>query len=211
MLPRIPEGMETIGMNASLSHYQSRYWVGLDLSTLWAARKEGYEPDYTFLPNTPGYDFGNKVEIKTIYGRRFSWSQDLTKYIYPCRATIWYCLQLAAFMGFDPIFVTGFDLKGPRPKGHVNAGHTMEPAGIHHQLQLMGYLRRLLETKAVTARIFNCSTEINKDDWSPIGYPLHAEDEGRYEDLSSKEEELVRVPVGNADDQVVDGFGEKPL
>lgn len=194
-LPLLPEGMLTIGMNASFSHHRSPYWVGLDRSTLWQADTLGYDPDVVFLPTMEECDASEghggfiyekakeQVHINSIFGRMFKWSNDLEEVIYTCRATIWFVLQLAAYMGCDPIFMLGFDLKGPRPPGHIHAGEPMFEDGTFHQLQLMGYLRRLLETGEIGSRIYNCSpyslctslpyhVPVDKNDWHPYGYQL---------------------------------------
>jgi hypothetical protein len=199
-LHKIPDGMATFGMNASPSHKESPYWVGLDMSTLWTAKREGYKPEFAFLPLLEGFkydDAGDNIIIRAQYGRQFSWSHDLEEVIYPCRSTLWFSLQVAAYMGFDPIFILGFDLLGPRPPGHTHAGEPMVYAGICHQLQLMGYLRGLLERGEIKTRIYNCSAEskctclpyhtpVDQKDWNPIGYHLH---EGRrFEELRTRKQ-----------------------
>lgn len=179
-LPRVPEEMHTIGMNASLSHRESDYWVALDWSTLWKADSLGYKPKYAFMPDDPSYEFaGSKlIQMKTIFGKPIGWSNDLEKCIYSGRATIWYALQIAVYMGFDPIFILGMDLQGPRIESHIHAGEPMDVGAAMHQLELMGYLTALMNTGVVKAKVYNCATEslcsclrywvpMANGDWSP--------------------------------------------
>jgi hypothetical protein len=181
LLPRLPKGMKTIGMNASWNHWPSEYWVGLDLSTMFQARRDEYKPDFVFVPDMDGYEYEHAecIPVKCNFMKRWYWADRLDQEAAPCRSTMWFALQLASYMGFDPIFVLGFDLAGPRPAGHVHAGEPMEQKSTEHQLQLMGFLRCLMNRGDVKARIYNCSTEslctslpywapMTQDDWSPV-------------------------------------------
>jgi hypothetical protein len=179
----IPAGAVSIGINAALSHFPSPYWTALDISTLHAGGREGYRPDYVFLPDVDGlyYRLAKNIRIPADHKVKFGWSHNLERVIYPCGASIWFALQLAGYMGGDPVRLVGFDLKGPRPKGHVHEGEPMEENSVCAQLELMGYLRGLLDTGEVELDIQNLSS-------------------------------ISRcTALNNADDQVVDGFGEKPL
>jgi hypothetical protein len=167
-------------MNASLSYWSSDYWVGLDPETIEAARGEGYKPEYFFTSDLEDYELpgSQKVVIHSSFDREFGWSDDLEEVIYPCRSSMWFSLQLASYMGFDPIFLLGFDLQGPRPKGHVFEGKEISLGGVYQQLQLMGYLRSLMDRGHVKKAILNCSTgslctslryhvPTGPHDWSP--------------------------------------------
>lgn len=150
----------TIGLNASIAHWPSEYWVALDAPTVWRGMTYEYKPKYMFTSTLPMPETA-RVGIETINihsdFRKHAWSNDLSEYICPCRSTMWFTMQLAAWMGYDPLLLVGFDLRGPRPLAHVHEGERMQQSAIYRQLQLMGYLKGMQDLGRVETRVYNCS------------------------------------------------------
>lgn len=154
------EDYATIGINASLAHWNSDYWVALDAPTVWRGLTYDFKPKYMFtaaLPMPKTEHLGiETISIPSEF-KKFAWSNDLSERIYPCRATVWFAMQLAAWMGYDPLLLVGFDLRGPRPIGHVHESERMQQSAIQRQLQLMGYFRGLQDLGRIETRVYNCS------------------------------------------------------
>jgi hypothetical protein len=155
------EDIKTIGINASLDYLYSDYWVALDSPSVWRAGTQLYTPKYFFTSTLPRpvLPHAKTIVIPSSFKKSIAWSDDLGKIIYPCRATVWFALQIAVWMGFDPIYIVGFDLHGPRPKGHVLEGEVFPATAVQRQLQLMGYLKALLDSGRVDRKIYNCSID----------------------------------------------------
>jgi len=154
------EGYDTIGINASIAHCPSKYWVALDAPTVWRGLTYEHKPEFMFTSSLPMPKTDHAgIEQITIDSnfRKYAWSNDLQEVIYPCRATVWFTMQVAAYMGYDPLLLVGFDLRGPRPVGHVHEGEKMQQSAITRQLQLMGYFKGQQELGRIETRVYNCS------------------------------------------------------
>ena len=154
------EDYDTIGMNASIAHWPSKYWVALDAPSVWRGITYEHKPEVLFTSSMP-MPKTEHVGIETVSidsdFRKFGWSNDLTECIHPCRATVWFTMQVAAWMGYDPLLLVGFDLTGPRPLHHVHEGEKMQKTAINRQLQLMGYFKAMQELGRIETRVYNCS------------------------------------------------------
>lgn len=151
LLERVPF---KIGVNSSNAHIHADYHVLTDSAAGFRFVKHEHKPKFVFY--TPG---GIQAEVDPGCERVFlnpkvnsyvAWSNDLSKYVQVCKATMWVALQLAKYMGFRYAYLMGFELSGARIEGHVHdlANFLDENASL--QLQLMGYLRGLIDGGGVT-------------------------------------------------------------
>ena len=165
-LPYLPK--YTIGVNASAYHHKSQYHVALDILTLWKMCNPEYKqrPDLIFSHRvyyTDGRELTrppifNYVDFEPITSA--GWSEDLSKGIYTGRVSLWVALQVAVYMGFDPIYLVGFDLKGGHIPGHINEGHDMMSYSARKQLYLMRRVVNYYRPKGIIkAKVYNCSPD----------------------------------------------------
>lgn len=165
-LPYLPE--HTIGVNASIYHHPSKYHVALDILTIWKM----CNPEYQYRPENlfshrVFYEDGRELTRPPIFKyidfepiTCVGWSEDLTKGIYTARVSVWVALQIACYMGFDPIYLVGFDLSGGHIPGHVNEGHDMMSYSARKQLYLMKRVVNNYQPKGIiTSRIYNCNPD----------------------------------------------------
>ena len=151
--------IETIGINASLQYHPSKYHVAMDQEALVQIPDMKYESEFLFTTNLP-YRLPNiKTEVVNIKTRHMdvSWSTDLEDCIYTGKASVWFAAQVAAWMGFSDIYFIGLDLGGDRPEGHLRAGTPIPGISVSRQLELMGYLRGLVDTETIPQKFYNCS------------------------------------------------------
>lgn len=155
------DNIPTIGINASLEHYPSKYHVAIDQEALIQVPELKYQAEYLFTTNLP-YKLPNvKTQVVDIPSRHqdVAWSSDLTDCIYTGKASIWFAAQVAAWMvgSEGSVYFIGFDLNGERPKGHLHEGMPMPSIAISRQLELAGYLRGLIDTEAIDQKFYVCS------------------------------------------------------
>jgi hypothetical protein len=179
-----------IGVNASNAHIPADYHVLVDSDA--AEKFVTHQFGTRYLFHGPGVVSGDvhpgteKVEFTPKIGTYLDWSRDCSKYIYVCNSSIWVALQLAEWMGFAEAHLMGFELGGVRIRGHALEGDLFLDEHAERQLQLMGYLQGLIKCNHVNMKVFVTS-------------------------LTSKCKAFPFRNPNNADNQVVDGFGEKPL
>ena len=151
--------IDTIGINASLQHFQSKYHVVMDQESIVQIPEMKYGCQYLFTTNLPYKLPKVDCEVVNIPTRHqdIAWSDDLEDCIYTGKATVWFAAQLAAWMGYEDIYFIGLDLGGTRPEGHLLAGIPMPGIAVSRQLELMGYLRGLIDTEAISQKFYNCS------------------------------------------------------
>jgi hypothetical protein len=127
---------------------------------VWRGITYEHKPEKLFTSTLP-MPRTDHVGIETVVidtdFSKFGWSNDLTESIYPCRSTMWFAMQLAAWLGYDPLLLVGFDLTGPRPIGHVHEGEKIPKVAVNRQLQLMGYFKAQQELGRIETRVYNCS------------------------------------------------------
>jgi hypothetical protein len=157
-LDYLPE--HTIGVNASGKYHYSDYHVALDYTTL----VKMCDPDT--YPTRPKYCFSHP--LRYIDGREHKrpihsvgWSDDpLGRGFYTGRVSLWVALQLASYMGFDPIYLVGFDLYGGHFPGHINEGEPMMEQSARKQLYLMNRVKNYYQPRGIiTERIYNCNPD----------------------------------------------------
>lgn len=155
------DGVDTIGVNASLQYHPSGWHCALDQESLLQIPEMKYEADVLFTTNLPYRLPKVKTEVVALRTRHhdIAWSNDLEDCIYSGKATLWFALQVAAWLGYEDIYITGFDLAGERPEGHLRAGQEIPYSSVTRQLELMGYLRGLIDCQEVKQRFYLCTWE----------------------------------------------------
>jgi len=153
--------VDTIGINASLQHHPSKWHCAMDQESLIQLPEMKYEADVLFttnllyrLPKTNT----KQVSMPTRH-MDIGWSKDLTDCIYSGKATIWFALQIAAWLGYQDIYLMGFDLSGKRVGGHLREDQDIPHSAIKRQLELMGYLRGLIDTNYIKQRVYICTLD----------------------------------------------------
>jgi hypothetical protein len=152
------EGIHKIGINSSNEHVQADYHVLVDSAAGYRFVKHQYMPKYVFY--APGAlaceipEGVNRVQFNPKVNSYVAWSYDCGKYIQVCKSSMWVALQLAQHMGFSYAYLMGFELGGPRIKGHVHEGSYFLDENAERQLQLMGYLRGLIDAEKVDMKVF---------------------------------------------------------
>jgi len=179
-------GGRLIGMNASLEFVPSNYYIALDGSTAVHSTHHKFKPYYMFsmwrhpipykcneviIPQAAPQEDGTIRNVKDHeeykkYSNYPGWSNDLQKGIFSCRTSVWYTLQLAHWMAFDPIYIVGWDLGGPRPDGHIHEGKPIPNDVCKGQYKLMDLLKKVRLDGKLHSRVYNCSP-YNKSDSIP--------------------------------------------
>jgi hypothetical protein len=138
-----------IGINSSNAHIKADYHVLVDSAAGFRHVKHPHVPKYLFYApgaiqcTTP--EGCVHVPFQPRCNSYVAWSEDASKFIQVCKSTMWVALQLARFMGFKYAYLMGFELGGPRISGHTHADTDFLDENAAGQLQLMGYLRGLIE------------------------------------------------------------------
>lgn len=194
MIPEL-EGVDTIGINASLEHVSSKWYCTMDQENLINLPSMKHEAEFLFTTNLPYKLPKIDTEQVTINTRHHdvAWSSDLNDCIYSGKATMWFALQVAAWLGYEDIYLTGFDLGGVRPFGHLREGQEIPFSSVARQLELMGYLRGLVDTEFVKQRFYNCSwnspcVSIPKVKWKNRKFTQH----GAYEPAMDVDIKITR-------------------
>jgi hypothetical protein len=160
----------TIGVNRSWERIASLYHCAVDPPQIEAIKKPlkylftatGRAPLWDKIPGigcieVPGLNQRASLWKRLFHRRKYElgWSWDLGKGAF-YRGTTYFALQVAAYIGFDKVFLIAVDLKPRGGAGHFYPGHSMAPSMLKAQTEAFELAARKLRGRV---KVYNCNLD----------------------------------------------------